>query len=75
MEGTTEQRGIVLAHQALEDTLGHIHAFTHWPGRAQKRVLLPTATQSCAGISEDSPLSQSSPGVPKPISTSLLQST
>lgn len=32
----------------------HINAFTHWHERAHKRVLLPTATQTRAGIPEGS---------------------
>lgn len=28
--GETKQQAIVLKHQALGDTLGHIHVFTHW---------------------------------------------
>lgn len=28
-EGTVKQQGIVPVHQALGDTLKHIHAFTH----------------------------------------------
>lgn len=32
----------------------HINAFTHWHERAHKRVLLPTATQTQAGIPEGS---------------------
>lgn len=28
-EGSVKQQGIVFAHQALGDTLKHIHSFTH----------------------------------------------
>lgn len=45
-EGTVKQQGIVPVHQALGDTLKHIHAFTHRHSRAQKCVLQPTATQT-----------------------------
>lgn len=55
-----KQRGIVLVRQALGDTLKHIHSFTHWHGRPHKRLLLPTATQTRAGISEGQPRLQSS---------------
>ena len=62
-EGRAKQQGIVLVHQALGDTLKHIHSFTHLHGRAHKRMLLPTATQTCAGISEGSPISSPVLGV------------
>lgn len=62
-EGTVKQQGIVPVHQALGDTLKHIHAFTHRHSRAQKRVLQPTATQTHTGISQGSPISSPVLGV------------
>lgn len=61
-EGTARQRGIVLVHQALGDTLKHIHSFTHWHGRAHRRMLLPTATQDLRWHLGGQPHLQSSPG-------------
>lgn len=41
-----KQQGIVLVHQALGDTLKHIHSFTHTDTavHTHRRMLLPTAT-------------------------------
>lgn len=69
-----KQQGIVLVHQALGDTLRHIHSFTHGHGRAHRRMLLPTAAQTCAGISKGSPISSPVLGV-EADQPSLLQFT
>lgn len=74
------QRAIVSAHQALGDTLKHTHSFTHTDTavHAHGRVPLPTATPTCAGITEGSPVFSPVQGVaadrsPRPESYPDLQ--
>lgn len=58
------QQGIVFVHQALGDTLKHIHSFTHTDTavHTHRRMLLPTATPDLCWHLRGQPHLQSRPG-------------